>query len=255
MLGAAIILCLGLFLALIVCVAVAAATTPLASLHQDWKRKKNQPRNLLNRRWPGAPSRAYDVVIIGSGPSGLHCAAMLASAGRSVCVLEQHDVVGGASHQYVLAAKGSSYTFDSGLHYAIPLCEQMTQVCVGAAVAPVRWPKMGVNSQGTYELIVYDEDEAPFEIKHNEAHMDAMQAIVGSAAMENAAYAMKGWPLYILSRAFSYPYQGWLRWLFGNFKSFAGMTQREALKNVRDPKARALLQGLWLNTGSRPTKV
>lgn len=230
--------------------------TPLRALDDGWKERKAQ-RNLLNKRWKYPVDKdEFDVVIVGTGPSALHCAAVLASAGRSVCCLEQHDVVGGASHQYVLNAEGCSYTFDSGLHYAIPMCEQMTQVCLGTAVAPVRWPKLGVNGQGTYELIVYDDNEPPFEIKHKEAHLEALRAVVGtSAPLDNAAHAMKGWPLYLVSRVFAYPMQGWIRSLCGQFKSFGGITHSEALKDVRDPKARALLQGLWLNTGSRPSKV
>jgi phytoene dehydrogenase-like protein len=39
----------------------------------------------------------YDVAIIGCGHNGLVAAAYLAKAGKSVVVLEQHDVVGGAA--------------------------------------------------------------------------------------------------------------------------------------------------------------
>ena len=40
---------------------------------------------------------SYDVTIIGGGHNGLVAAAYLAKAGKSVVVLEQHDVVGGAA--------------------------------------------------------------------------------------------------------------------------------------------------------------
>ncbi len=42
------------------------------------------------------PSR-FDVVIIGAGHNGLVCAAYLARAGRSVCVLESRELVGGCA--------------------------------------------------------------------------------------------------------------------------------------------------------------
>ena len=39
-----------------------------------------------------------DVVVIGAGIGGLCCAALAASYGMSVTVLESHDVPGGAAH-------------------------------------------------------------------------------------------------------------------------------------------------------------
>ena len=41
--------------------------------------------------------RAFDAVIIGAGHNGLACAAYLAGAGLSVCIVERRDVVGGAA--------------------------------------------------------------------------------------------------------------------------------------------------------------
>ncbi|MBL8518070.1 MAG: NAD(P)/FAD-dependent oxidoreductase [Betaproteobacteria bacterium] len=39
----------------------------------------------------------FDIAIVGGGHNGLVCAAYLAAAGKSVCVLEKRDVVGGAA--------------------------------------------------------------------------------------------------------------------------------------------------------------
>jgi phytoene dehydrogenase-like protein len=44
-----------------------------------------------------ASSRRYDVAVIGAGHNGLVCAAYLAAAGKSVCVVERRAVVGGAA--------------------------------------------------------------------------------------------------------------------------------------------------------------
>jgi phytoene dehydrogenase-like protein len=41
--------------------------------------------------------RPFDAVVIGAGHNGLVCAAYLAGAGMSVCVLERREVVGGAA--------------------------------------------------------------------------------------------------------------------------------------------------------------
>ena len=186
----------------------------------------------------------------------MHCAGLLAASGRRVCVLEQHDVIGGASHQYDLTADDKSrYTFDSGLHYAIPLCENFTHLALGGKAPPVHWPKLGHEGKGAYEVIVYSDDEPPFPILHKEAHLEQMRAIVGDRALKDYAYSMKGFPLYALSRVFPFPFQSWFRSLFGQFKSYGGKTQSEAMEYVTDPKARMLLQGLWLNSGALPSKV
>lgn len=51
-----------------------------------------------------------DVVVIGSGLSGLSCAALLAHSGKSVAVLESHDAPGGATHTW----ERRGFHFESG---------------------------------------------------------------------------------------------------------------------------------------------
>ncbi|CAG0925452.1 unnamed protein product, partial [Notodromas monacha] len=60
-----------------------------------------------------------DVIVIGSGPSGLSSAFLLAKAGKKVLVLEQHDTAGGSLHTFV----DHGYEFDSGHHISIDVGE------------------------------------------------------------------------------------------------------------------------------------
>lgn len=55
----------------------------------------------------------WDAVIVGSGPSSLACAAVLARAGERVIVLEKHYESGGFSHTF----KRKGFEWDVGVHY------------------------------------------------------------------------------------------------------------------------------------------
>ena len=55
----------------------------------------------------------YDVIVIGSGISGLCAAALLAMEGKSVLILEKHFKVGGYTHTF----KRENYEWDVGIHY------------------------------------------------------------------------------------------------------------------------------------------
>lgn len=54
----------------------------------------------------------YDAIIIGSGLGGLSAAATLAKAGKKVCVLEQHNLIGGCATCF----KRKDMFIDAGLH-------------------------------------------------------------------------------------------------------------------------------------------
>ena len=59
------------------------------------------------------PEGAYDAIIIGSGLSGMTCAALMAKEGRRALVLEQHYTAGGFTHVF----RRGDYEWDVGIHY------------------------------------------------------------------------------------------------------------------------------------------
>ena len=59
-----------------------------------------------------AKTNDYDAVVIGSGLGGLTAAALLAKAGRSVCVLERNHSLGGAASAFKVGA----LTIEASLH-------------------------------------------------------------------------------------------------------------------------------------------
>ncbi|PTX99511.1 FAD-dependent oxidoreductase [Verrucomicrobia bacterium LW23] len=66
-----------------------------------------------SRFQPDIVEKRYDVIVIGSGISGLTVASFQARQGRSVLVLEKHYTAGGATHTY----RRRGFEGDSGLHY------------------------------------------------------------------------------------------------------------------------------------------
>ena len=64
----------------------------------------------------------YDVVIIGGGLGGLSCGAILSKEGMSVCILEQHRIIGGCFQSF----KRGRYTMDTGIHFVGSMEEGQT---------------------------------------------------------------------------------------------------------------------------------
>lgn len=58
-------------------------------------------------------NKKYDIVIIGSGLSGLMCGAILSKHGYSVCLLEKQPLAGGNLQTF----KRNGKVFNTGLHY------------------------------------------------------------------------------------------------------------------------------------------
>jgi len=59
---------------------------------------------------------AYDYIVVGSGINSLCCAALLAKAGHSVCVLERNDYLGGCIKTAEITEEGFRHDVLSGWH-------------------------------------------------------------------------------------------------------------------------------------------
>lgn len=61
-------------------------------------------------------ARAYDAVVVGSGPNGLSAAVTLAREGRSVLVLEANETIGGCARSAALTLPGFVHDLGSAVH-------------------------------------------------------------------------------------------------------------------------------------------
>jgi len=200
-----------------------------------------------------------DTVVIGSGMSGLTCAAVLSRAGQRVLVLEQHYIAGGGSHMFEL--KGG-LKFDSGLHYLVPYSGLLMWLAAGGDEMPLRFERMG-EADGTFDRIALG-DDPPFAIKHGEAHLPDLYERFPEHRADIDAYldvsgqVLKRFPLFVLSKALpKWLQKPWHRFVLGDsWRRYAGRSVQAVLEEITDePRLAGLLAGPWMDTGAPPDRA
>ncbi len=88
--------------------------------------------------------RTYDYVFIGTGNSALTCAALLANAGKRVCMLEAHDIPGGYAQSFTMG----EYKFCAQVHY--------TWGCAPGKQIHEFLKKIGLDKKITFNLLDTD---------------------------------------------------------------------------------------------------
>ena len=224
-------------------------------------------RNLITERYTTskATKNKYDIIIIGSGMSSLNCGAILSRLGYKILILEQHYVLGGGTHEFELSntENKNKYKFDSGLHYAIPLSEQIMHIVCGTNKSPTPWLRLGFDQNDKcYDWIVLGDSMKErkdfFRIKHDEKHLnDIYKLFPGKEnkkeidlVINTMGYAMKLFPFWVLQRLLPISLQRIYRkyvlnsWL--NFKKYAGRNTKTVLDELtKNEKLKSLVSGLW----------
>jgi all-trans-retinol 13,14-reductase len=243
----------------------APAPAPFA-LADDAPRRRGFTAKRLERCLASHGERPLDAIVIGSGVSGLTCAAMLARSGKKVLVLEQHDVAGGCTHSF----EDRGYEFDSGLHYvgggvgrgpqngALMLIDA---VCEGAD-GPLSWTQM----DDAYDVAVMGGERIPMpsgrerlraalkarfpdEAAAVDAYFAAVDAQQASGGLFFAGKLVCGWLPARLAR--------WLRARLSRAHTvFSDMTVDEALDEITRCEAlRAVLTYNWGDYGLPPDRA
>lgn len=207
---------------------------------------------------PGKVPQDLDTIIIGSGMSGLTCAAVLSRMGQRVLVLEQHYVAGGGTHMFQLRG---GLMFDSGLHYLVPWSGWLMWAATGGDRMPLRFELMG-EEDGTFDRIALGRDE-PFAIKQKEAHLPDLYAKFPDHREEIDTYmqvserVLKRFPLFVLSKLFPrWLQKPWIEYVLGDtWEEYAGRTAKEVLLEIADdPRLASLLAGPWMDSGAPPDR-
>lgn len=205
------------------------------------------------------PKGKVDYIVIGSGMSGLTCAAILSRMGYKVLVLEQHDRCGGGSHTYEL---GTGYQFDAGLHYTVPWSGPLINFACDNKTSPVIFDKMGREDGVFDKIVIGDNFKDPFTVglKHKEAHLPELYEqfpehkddIDRFISASNTL--LLGTPIMIMSKLFPVFVQKFIwKTILRPFSKWAGQPALQAMRElVKNKKLASLFMGLWVDTGARP---
>ena len=98
--------------------------------------------------------KRIDHIIIGSGISGLSCATALAKNGKSILVLEQHDIAGGSIHVF----PEFGVEFDTGLHYVGNIKKRMPLLNF-LGDFPIEWQQMGSEDNWIFDRFFIGDKE------------------------------------------------------------------------------------------------
>jgi phytoene dehydrogenase-like protein len=192
----------------------------------------------------GDPKPAYDVIVIGAGIGGLICAGLLARAGLSVLLVEQHYMGGG----YCSTFHRGAYTFDAATHFYPLLGNPMT--ITGAVLQKLgsrtRWVKMDPVDHfhfpdGSSFSVSADFDEYVDELKatfpHEADALDRFFLKVRDAYLYGLLYYFRGRE-------------------HGRFAALRDLTLQEVLeRGFKDRKLRLLLSADCAHWGSRPSRT
>ncbi len=190
------------------------------------------------------PRRCYDVLVIGSGIGGLTCANLLARAGLSVLLAEQHYVVGG----YCSSFRRGGYVFDAASHFYPLLGNPATltgRLLADLGVA-TKWVKMDPVDQfhlpdGTHFAVPAEFD--PYLARLKAEFPGEVAAIDEFFRLARQAYLL-GLLCYFRGRG---P---------GPLGPLAGLTVRAVLDRLfRDPRLKLLLTADCPHWGSPPSRT
>ena len=202
------------------------------------------------------PEGDYDAIVIGSGMSGLTCAALMAREGLRALVLERHYTAGGFTHVF----RRGDYEWDVGIHYIGEVHRPeslLSAIFRHLTDGKLEWADMGE----VYDRIVFGEERYElhagadafrghlrerFPSTPDQRAIDRYVELIRETARSYRSYAMEK----ALPAPVSLLAGGLLR---RRFLRLGGRTTREALDGLTDNmKLKGVLTGQYGDYGLPP---
>ena len=196
----------------------------------------------------------YDVIIIGSGISGLCCGALLSMQGKKVLILEKHFKIGGYTHTF----KRNGFEWDVGIHYIGTVHKKNSfsrRVFDKISNNKLKWSKMSDN----YDRMIFPDKSYDFiapkknfinKMKEyfpdNTKDIDEYIKLVGDVNKTSIKY--------FSAKALSGIAEFFLRnYMSKKFLKYSNMTTHQGLSSITDNNELiSVLTGQWGDYGMPP---
>ena len=196
----------------------------------------------------------YDVIIIGSGISGLCCGALLSMEGKKVLILEKHFKLGGYTHTF----KRKGFEWDVGIHYIGSVHNKKAftrRVFDKISNHNLKWHKMSDN----YDRIIFPDksynfiapkktfiktmkEYFPNNVSDIDKYIELVNKVNKTSMKYFSAKALSGISEILLRR-----------YLTRDFLKYSNMTTYEALSEITsNNELIAVLTGQWGDYGMPP---
>lgn len=200
----------------------------------------------------------YDVIIIGSGISGLSSASILSKLfKKKVLVLERHFKIGGFTHTFKRKGEHGEYHWDVGLHYVGQMDSGSPSRAMFDYVTDgnVKWEKM----PDPYDVFIYP--DLKFKLAEGENNFKAAliklfpsESIAINNYFANIKKINRWFGRYNFSLTLKPPSQKLFKPLYNKGSELALMTVKEYLdNNFSDERLKAILASQWGNYGLPPS--